>query len=115
MELAVGLGVQLIKNKQTLMSTLSSVGDRSLLLKRTWRTPKTYRQEHEQEETFPAEALSLWEDDVNGAWFLTKRLGSKEKTVQFRENSPETKAWRRLLDRVFEKVIGARKTKLHSG
>jgi hypothetical protein len=66
--------------------------------------------ELEYPETFPVEALRLWEDDTNGVWFLVKWLGSKELSVQWRGNFPNSKAWCGLLGHVYEKGLGAQMT-----
>ena len=60
---------------------------------------------------FPVESLKFWEDDINGVWFLVKWVGSKEMTLQHRDNFPQSKAWQQLLDRVHEKGFQARMTK----
>ena len=62
--------------------------------------------------TFPVDSLKLWEDDTNGLWFLVKWLRSKEMTLQYRGNFPQTKAWTLLLDRVHEKGGRARMTRV---
>ena len=62
--------------------------------------------------TFPVDSLKLWEDDTNGLWFLVKWLRSKEMTLQYRGNFPQTKAWTLLLDRVHEKGSRARMTRV---
>jgi len=68
-------------------------------------------EEEKDEATFPVESLKLWEDDTNGVWFLVKWLRSKEMTLQYRDNFPQTKAWEELLGRVHEKGGRARMTK----
>jgi hypothetical protein len=93
---------------------LSFVGSLSPLfaeITATVQTDVVQTDEQKAEKTFAIEKLSLWEDDVNGIWFLNKWVGSEEMTVQLRENYPQTKSWRQLLDVVYEKGVGARMTK----
>jgi hypothetical protein len=60
-----------------------------------------------------AEAIGLYEKDEgtgNGDWYWVKWLGFKNRTKQHRDNFPQTTAWSKLLQLVYNKGVKAQMT-----